>query len=155
MQILKTKSKIHAPIEHVYEYISDSETVCNELSFFIKKEENSDLILKKENDIILFSSPKESLSKIYIKETKDPYSSTLVFEPIATSLQRFGEIEISCHLNEVNQHVILSCVASSNKTPSFIWRIFIKLIAYIMLIKTKNNEKLFIERIEQAHNKRL
>lgn len=149
MIIINKKTHINANIDHVYKYIGDVEFLYNELLKHKEKEELYDLTIKL-NGVVLEFIDKHTLFTLTVMEPEAKYQFKALFTPVAYHLKRLGQGFFTCELSSDKADTNMLTVLESELTPGPVWAIFIKAIAFILLLKSHSYEKEFIKRIEQS-----
>ena len=144
MEIYKRRLHVNADINHVNQYISDIDNFHKEL---LKLNDNKDIKINLNNNVMEIVG-KEPLLTLTVQSTEIHNIFIAVVTPIAPNLKRFGNGTLTCKLYENNGTDMITQL-NSDKTPNILWRIFIKLIAFIIMLPTKKYEKQFINNIEQ------
>lgn len=146
MKIIKRKIHINANVEHVYKYIGDINYFYGEL---LKLNDNKNIKIKLKENILEFID-KETLFTLTVQKPDNNYQFKALFTPVAFHIKRFGSGYVTCTLTNSNSGTNMITELESVKNPGFIWRVFIKIAAYIMLMQSKSYEKQFISSIEQS-----
>ena len=146
MKIIKRKIHIKANIDHVFTYIRDFSHFHKEL---VKLNENRKIKIHLKDNTIEFKE-KEIIFTLTECQPDTAYQLKALFTPITFHLKRFGKGYFTCTLSKSKNGTIMVAQAESIESPSFMWRIFIKIIGYILIFQSKSYEKEFISEIEQS-----
>jgi len=148
MILLRSKAKVNARIDHVYKYVNDIDKLYNDINDL--KQSNDINALKIENGIEFKSKQNESIYKIVknITETANEFNATMSTE--SKHLKRFGNANIVSKLSSINNTTNIETVIITEKTPGFIWRVFIKLIVFVLMFQSKSLVKAYVNRIEES-----
>ena len=146
MKIIKKSTFINANIDHVYKYIGDIEFFYNEL---LKQNDNKDIKIKLNGNILEIIN-KETLFTLTIKEPEKQHQFKALFTPVALHIKRFGQGYLTCTLTNYKGGTNMLTQLESEHSPSFVWRIFIKTIVFLLFFKTSSYEKEFVKTIEQS-----
>ncbi len=70
--------------------------------------------------------------------------------PLSKPLSRFGSADIECIFLDTNNSTNIESKITSQIQTSIHWRIFIKLIAFILKLQSKSNRDKFIKHVENC-----
>jgi len=146
MKLLKTNSRVKAEIDRVYKYLSDLDNLYNDINYL--KENNEVKVARTDSGVEFIGKGKELLFKMENIEYEENYGIRIKVVTEGRHLKRFGDADIISRLSYANNTTNIETVVMTEKTPGFIWRIFIKLMVFIYMFQSRSVEKAYIKRIE-------
>ncbi|MEW8052196.1 MAG: hypothetical protein AB2792_13375 [Candidatus Thiodiazotropha sp.] len=146
MKLLTKTYNIHAGIERVYYCFSDIDYILKEIN---RLKDNDELNVVKRDDELIFIG-KTDLFSLKESESNKPKFYKSKITPISDALMRFGTATVTCEFSENGNNTRVIVDITSSKTPGFIWRIFIKIIIFILKFQSRADEKRYIKAIEQS-----
>ena len=117
-------------------------------SELLKLNDNKDIKITLNGNILEFEG-KEKLFTLTELESNSSYQFKALFSPVANSLKYFGKGYLTCTLYPGKNGTYMLTELESVKNPGFVWRVFIKILTYIMMLQSNRYEKEFISKIEQ------
>jgi len=146
MKVLKSKYKIKANIDHVFNCHRDLDFACTIINKF--KNTNEIRALRKGDEIHLVSPG----NKVTGKEIESITPSFLKMEFSSTSkkLKWFGTVIANCEFTTSREMTAVTVEYFSDKNPGLFWKVFIRLISKVLNFQARKYEKQFIEEIERC-----
>ncbi len=147
MNLLTRKYKVKAKINHVFHCFSDIDYLHTEFNKISNQNEKKLKIIKQNKSLEFIG--KSSIFKL--KEIEVVPSSLYRAEiiPTSKSLMRFGGATIVCTFSENEKYTKVLTKITSNKEPSFFWKIFIRVIVLGIQLQSRTDEKVYIRNIEK------
>jgi len=146
MKILTRKYKVKANINHVFFCFTDIDYIHKEFNRLAKGEG----IRSVKNNLELEIKGKKSLFKLKAVEEEAPNYFEAEITPTSKQLMKFGGVVIICNFLFHGEYTKVTTKVISNKNPSLLWKLFIKIIASILVFQSIKNEKRFIQAIEKS-----
>ena len=72
------------------------------------------------------------------------------FVPLADALGKFGMAKIECWLSEQKGITEVYCEINSVRNPGIIWRIFAKIVVFVLKIKNREETANYIKYVESS-----
>lgn len=145
MKLLSKSYNIKANIEHVFYCFSDNDYIVKEISRLNKHDE---VHVIKSNEDLEFKG-KSTLFVLSQIETDKPKYYKAKITTVDKNLLRFGDAFIVCEFIENNGETNVKVEINSEKNPSILWWILIKIMLFIFKLQSRKDEKLYIKAIEQ------
>ena len=145
MKILTRKYNIKANIERVFYCFSDTDYILKEIKRLNKSNEIN--VVKK--DQMLEFRGKSTLFILKQLEAKEPVFYIAQITPIDKILLKFGNATLTCKFTENGETTFVLVEMHSEKDPNLLWKVFIKIIIFILMLQSRSDEKRYIKKIEQ------
>jgi len=145
MNILIRNYYVKANINHVYFCFSDIDHLYKE---FTRLANNKTIKIIKHNQEIEFKGER-TIFKLKLVEFEKPNYFSAEITPAKKMLNTFGKAKLTCNFKNNGEYTKVSSVLTSEKNPSLFWKIFIKIIVFILVFQSRKNEKQYICAIEK------
>lgn len=154
MLIYREKLYFKSPIEHVFKCITSFE--FNKQFFknsLGKLDGRQSKVIKlkydKKSDELTVLSDKPLFKIAPDRNEKYNYTSGMLV-PLADALRIFGTAKIECWLSEQNGITEVYCEINSVRNPGIIWRIFAKIVVFVLKIKNREDTANYIKYVESS-----
>lgn len=160
MRLVNETWHIKAPVKYVYEYFTSIELFKKEFIKYLKKEDrkhqqhrvsisyNSTAPFAVGNEIKIIG--KHPLYKLVIIDNEPERSLDFRVVPLSMRFQKWGEATLTCRFTGMNNQTTVTTRLESHSTPNWLWWIFIKIIVWILLFRTKSDTMRVIQKIEDS-----
>ena len=146
MNILTKKNKVKANISHVFHCFTDIDYIHKEFNRLAKSE---GLKIIKKNQELEFKG-KKTLFKLKEIEAEKPNYYKAELTPTSKQLMRFGGAEITCNFSNNGEYTKVITKITSNNNPTYFWKIFIKIIVFVLVFQSRKHEKQYVLAIEKS-----
>jgi len=147
MKLLTRKYNIKANIERVFYCFSDTDYILQEIKRLNK---NNKIKVVKKDQMLEFKG-KSTLFRLKKLEVKEPFLYRAQIIPIDNTLLKFGNATLTCKFGENSGETDVQVEMHSEKNPKLLWKVYIKIIIYILMLQSRSDEKRYIKKIEQCY----
>jgi hypothetical protein len=145
MKLLSRKYQIKADIDHVIRCFTDFETIAKAITD-IEPDGRVKPAVKSDGFYLAAEKPMIKISQ-FATDSNGIYSARITLLP--EQLKRLGDAVVSCSFLSNQDGTSVVTTIESEKTPNPLWRLFIKIIALILALQSRSEEKQYIKWIEQ------